>query len=409
MKNSRIRVRIWISVMIVVLSIAVFPALADGKLSGSVQLESGEPLIGVSLKLVPLDESLPTLEISSKKNGRFLFGWIRPGKYRLLAFHEGMRVSWIDVNLGDEKDDSVWDFEGALPYGAEAPEFKVTGLTTVTYYLKMAESMTGPGEYGTGEPLSPVDTVIKAIESGRWDEADQAIRQHLSQDPESATFNYLLGFAMFSRERWDEAQSAVEKALSSDPALEGACLLKGKILERKGEPEAAIPWYEKEVAIANSPQVIQEAYLALAVAAENSGDHELAQTSLEALVAIAPDQIMVYRELANLYLQSGRAADAQAMLDKVMELGGEQDPYVLFNMGADRFNAGDSETAAAHYRTAIELKPDFADAYYQLGMTMLNIGDLPAAVENFKKYLELEPEGSHAPTATALVEQLAAN
>ena len=97
------------------------------------------------------------------------------------------------------------------------------------------------------------------------------------------------------------------------------------------------------------------------------------------------------------------------MLDKVTELGGEQDPYVLYNLGAERFNAGDSETAARHYRTAVQIKPDFADAYYQLGMTMLNIGDMPAAVENFKKYLELEPEGSHAPTARALVEQLGAD
>ncbi len=71
-------------------------------------------------------------------------------------------------------------------------------------------------------------------------------------------------------------------------------------------------------------------------------------------------------------------------------------PETAYNEGVTAFNAGKFKEAKEHIHKAIQIKPDFADSYYLLGLIEVNNGNIKAAKTAFQKYLELDPKGKKA-------------
>jgi len=158
-------------VLALVLALTSSMTYATGRLVGKAVDGEGNPLEGVQVKMIPLEADLPAVEVASKKTGKFVFGLLRPARYRLVAFMDGMRVSRIDANVAVPDDESLWAYHDEVPPGAEMPTFGVTGLTTVTYDLVFTPTDAGPGEYGTGVPVSPTSVIVDLIQGGKMDEA----------------------------------------------------------------------------------------------------------------------------------------------------------------------------------------------------------------------------------------------
>ena len=381
--------------------------LADGRLKGQARDADGSPLVGVVIKVSPADESKKTFETKSNKKGAFVFGLLRPGNYQVTAFQDGMRISRIDANVALPEDESVWAYHEEVPPGGEPPRFQVTGLSTVTYELQFVPYSEDLGDYGTGVPVSPLKTIIAMIEAGQLDEAEREIRIILSAAADSSTGNYLLAFILLSGERLEEADQAIVKCLETEPTFEGGRLLRGRILDRLGDPEAALDEFNRELEVATSPDVLRDTYLEAAILNGKLGRDADAITALERLVEIAPEEVQAYRELANLYLKLGRQDKAAQMMTRVKELGA-LDPDVLYNLGAERFNASDFEAAAGFFSELVELFPDYVDGYFRLGLVRLSLGDHAGAAENFEKFLDLSPEDHPSvPTARAMLKQVA--
>jgi tetratricopeptide (TPR) repeat protein len=57
-----------------------------------------------------------------------------------------------------------------------------------------------------------------------------------------------------------------------------------------------------------------------------------------------------------------------------------------------------------YFNKAIEINPEFAPAYYQLGMTYTALSKTTEAVEALKKFMELDPESPDFQTAKAIVD-----
>ena len=65
-------------------------------------------------------------------------------------------------------------------------------------------------------------------------------------------------------------------------------------------------------------------------------------------------------------------------------------------MGVTLRNTGRSEDAEPIYRRAIALKPDLAEAHYNLGVTLKELGRLDDAEASYKKAIALKPEDADA-------------
>lgn len=72
------------------------------------------------------------------------------------------------------------------------------------------------------------------------------------------------------------------------------------------------------------------------------------------------------------------------------------DPILLNIEGACYAGIGKLNKAAACYKKAISIKPDFADFHYNLGNILNDLGEHQKAIESFKKILQILPNNSVA-------------
>jgi len=73
------------------------------------------------------------------------------------------------------------------------------------------------------------------------------------------------------------------------------------------------------------------------------------------------------------------------------------------NLGIISFMEENIDQAIQHYQTAIQLKSDYAEAYFNLGGAYYKQGDLKKAEETFSKAIELQPEYGRAHYSLATV------
>ena len=63
-----------------------------------------------------------------------------------------------------------------------------------------------------------------------------------------------------------------------------------------------------------------------------------------------------------------------------------------FNNGVDKYEQGDYQGAIADYTKAIEINPDFADAFLNRGMVKAKLGDNQGAISDYDRAIEINPK-----------------
>lgn len=81
----------------------------------------------------------------------------------------------------------------------------------------------------------------------------------------------------------------------------------------------------------------------------------------------------------------------------------ETDAKLEYNKGIDYYNSGQFDEAVDCFRRAIDLEPDYIDAYYNLGMTFDYLKQYEASISMFKELLDRKPEDYDAIYRAALV------
>ena len=80
-------------------------------------------------------------------------------------------------------------------------------------------------------------------------------------------------------------------------------------------------------------------------------------------------------------------SESSQMLDKF------PNSIVLCNIsGASSAGLKQFDSAIKYYKKALEIKPDYAEAYYNMGIALKDNGDLDAAIDSYKKALEINPD-----------------
>ena len=89
--------------------------------------------------------------------------------------------------------------------------------------------------------------------------------------------------------------------------------------------------------------------------------------------------------------KEGKIEEAEKSYKKAIEL---KPDYVEahYNLGVTLRILGRFDEAEKSYKKAIELKPDFPEAHYNLGVTLQDLGRLDEAEKSYKKTIELKPD-----------------
>jgi tetratricopeptide (TPR) repeat protein len=229
------------------------------------------------------------------------------------------------------------------------------------------------------------------------------------------------GMTKEQRAEYEKKLKEQEEAMAKDKALQDAFNTGMEAKNAKNYP-LAIENLEKASTMAPNQHVVwaqlAESYISLSdtkTGAEQQAAIDKGIAAYAKAVEIKVDDPNYHNNYA-LALAKGKKMDqAQAELTKAAQLDPPQAGKYYYNLGAVYVNTNQSQAAETAFKKAIELDPNYADAYYQLGLVLIGRATVGAdqkmvapagTTEAFQKYLALKPDGANAEGAKALLESL---
>lgn len=235
-------------------------------------------------------------------------------------------------------------------------------------------------------------------------EADQlanAIIQYqnaLEIDPDNCEGWNRLSETYYRLGQVDAALSSCQQLIKLKPNFAEAYKILGNILQAQSKIDAAVRAYTAAIQIQPN---FAEAYANLGTMFYKQNRLEEAIKCYQKSVEINPSLAGVYWNLGNIFQGLERKAEANFCKQRALalkpELGG---PEFLLRLGNSLSNDEKFDKAIEHYRHAIKIKADYAEAYSQLGLTLLlkeerdnrkNSTLLTEASDHFIRAIQLQP------------------
>lgn len=206
-------------------------------------------------------------------------------------------------------------------------------------------------------------------------------------DPETWT---QVAEVYYAQGRLAEAIAACEEAIKMQSDWAAAYVTMGNVHQAQNQVEKAVRSYQHALEL--NPNLAQ-AHANLGSMFYLQGKIKEAIASYRQAVALKPDLAAVYWNLAKALKQTGQNAEAaeaeQRALQLNPQLGGVE---LLYHQGNELALQGKIEEAIATWQKAINLKPDFAEPYCQIGMVLRHQGKYKEAIPLLEKAIELKPD-----------------
>jgi tetratricopeptide (TPR) repeat protein len=119
----------------------------------------------------------------------------------------------------------------------------------------------------------------------------------------------------------------------------------------------------------------------------------------KAIVAYPQIQEFMAQKI-NIYIKANKTAEAIKSIEDVIAKGGENLELYYLNLGILHDSNKDAAKAEAAYKKALEIKPDYYEALYNLGAFYVNKD------EKLKKYREFDYKKLNSPEGKQLTEEL---
>jgi tetratricopeptide (TPR) repeat protein len=196
----------------------------------------------------------------------------------------------------------------------------------------------------------------------------------------------------------------------------------GKTAAAANQWDTAIDSFSKASTLDANQHVVwgnlADSYVNRAKATPANKDADLAKAveAYQKAIAIKGDDSAYHNNYALVLAQQKKYDDAQAELTKAAQIDPPNAGKYYYNLGAVYVNIGNLDPAAAAFKKAIDTDPNYAEAYFQYGLSLMGKATIdngkttapPGTAEAFQKYLDLAPSGPNADTAKAMMASLGA-
>jgi tetratricopeptide (TPR) repeat protein len=250
-----------------------------------------------------------------------------------------------------------------------------------------------------------------------WDQNDYPHALHSFQravkvGPRSADAHNWLGVALSEKADLPGAIAAFRKAIALNPKYGRAYTNLGSALMKSGDVTEAVTVFQQALAL--EPNNLA-AHLNLGMALREKGDLDAALAELRPVAAADPANAGIHYELGQTLRQAGDLAGAAAELEHAIEINPElrEGYYALgltlkqqrgappsldlpppaaeaYKRAADAIAKGDLSVARDQLARVIALRPDFAEAHYNLGVALWYGGEREKAVAALRESLRLD-------------------
>lgn len=234
---------------------------------------------------------------------------------------------------------------------------------------------------------------VEHLGAGRLDEATSAFQFCVQFKPDLKECWYNLGVAFGRKRNFARERDAYAKAIELDPKYARAHFNLAVAYEDLGRQGEALKHYD--AAIANDP-ASQDAHLNRAMLLLSLERFDDAIAGFEKAILVQPDHAEAYYDLAEaIHLKGARLEEPQRtqhlrraistyQLCLARDAGFHR---ALYNIGVVQHRLQDLDAEIAAYRKALELKPKYTPALYNLAFALRDKGDKPTAKVAFEAYL----------------------
>jgi tetratricopeptide (TPR) repeat protein len=255
---------------------------------------------------------------------------------------------------------------GLIQVGKQGMADRYTYLPGIGIAIALAWGLSGPARsprrgrwvLGAVAALPAVLAAMTLKQTATWRDNETLYRQVLAVDPDSHMALSVLGTLLTQQGRVEEGTELLDRAYRSSPALlAGVHLQAGDQLALEGKREAALAHYRRTLRIdpGNRP----------------------------ALKAVAR-------------LQGGSPGEGSPAPPHAAAENADEEAASWFRSGNAFAGEGDCERAIDCYRRAVELKPDFAHAWNNLGSCYGKLDRHREAAEAFERSVAADPDNELA-------------
>ncbi len=254
----------------------------------------------------------------------------------------------------------------------------------------------------------------KAMQNRDFKTAIAKFTELLALQPENTDIRYNLALAYANDGQYDKAIEIIDEAIRQKPQDPEYQRLKSQILEhkeyaaiqkanqilaegdqllREGKYQEALQKYEAARAMISREE--PSIWFAMGRCYVGLQQMDKAVAAYQKAIELNPRKPEYHQALALLYLNQGNLNEAiRVYMDLYKQLGEPVDER-LFELGQRLIQENKMEMAAQVFERVIEVNPNHAESYYELGVYNFYSADKGRARTLLQKYLELGKDPKH--------------
>jgi protein O-GlcNAc transferase len=240
-----------------------------------------------------------------------------------------------------------------------------------------------------------VETAWQLIAQGKQEQAVTLLRNLIQGEPRNADARLLLGSLLMENGQRAESIAQLSEAVKLLPKSAEAHNALGEAYSTFGETAAARPEFERAVVL--DPRHAQ-AHVNLAAILLQQGDAPRAIPHLDTAIRLfgrRPDAAHPHYLRAKIYSEERDAAKAASELQQAVDLRPDY-AEAWSDLGEARKNLSDDKGALSAFRRAIALSPEDPVAQARLGSELLDTGAVHEAVVHLDEAVRLDPKNQSA-------------
>ena len=328
-----------------------------GSIAGKVTGLDGQPLQGALVKIERVDVR-GNYKVKTKKKGDFFHAGLPLGNYNVHVEVNGEvaeRVNGVRIGMGDP---ARVDFDLAK---------------------KAQQAKSGPTQADFA--------AMTPEERKKYEEALKKNQQQISKN-KALNDTFGTGMVALKTKNFPVAVESLTKASEIDPT--------------------------QHVVWANLGDA-QSQFARTKTGADRTKLYEDAIASYNKAIEMDPTNAAYHNNMGLVLVRAGKEDEGKLKLAEAAMLDPDSGGKFYFNLGAVMVNTGNTQGAIDAFRSATETDPNYANAYYQLGMALVGMAETkedgsvvpaPGTIEAFEKYIELQPSGPYAQSAQGMVQGL---
>lgn len=220
-------------------------------------------------------------------------------------------------------------------------------------------------------------------EEGELEAALEHSRRALALDSTRVNYQYVVGSQLFQLGRYEEAIPRLRSVIAERPWHQGAHYNLGQALVRTDR------------------KALGKKYLA------ESDSLDKQQREIERLESVARDEPgdpSRWTKLGDAYRRAGRLEDAREAYSIALYLR-PSNPVLRDQLAQLAADLGNYEAAVSHYRTLLQRRPDFNEAWFNLGVVYARNGETEKARKAWKRVLQQNPDHQRAKAYLSRLEE----